>query len=262
MLVFGAILPHSAVLLPTVGKENLKKAKKTLEALEKIRRDFDAAKPDSVIIISSHAGNKEHFSLYANDEYLCNFEALGDFATKLAFEPSFPTLALLRKIIRIKGFPLALKGDKKLNYDFMAPLFYLNGGKSGGVRIAPLETANLPLKNNFDCGDAIREEILKSEKRIAVIASANLSHALETESPGGFSPAGKEFDAKIQEILMTKNAAGLMLYGEEKLKEAKECGSHQIAMLLGIFQQTDYKPEIYSYEAPFGVGFLVANLKI
>ncbi len=274
MLIFSAIVPHAAILLPSVGKENLKKLPKTLQALHNLKTDLEAAKPDAIIVISSHAGDKEHFSLYINNEYESDFEKLGDFATKIKFDADMEMLAVLRKAIRLKNFPLAVRSDKKLNYDLMLPLFYINGGLK--TKIIPLETASLPLKNHFDFGAALKEIIVQrgavetpsgfhcppSEKRVAIIAAGNLSHALATDAPGGFSPAGKEFDEKLREFIAAKNAAGLVLYDENKLKEAKECCSHQIATLFGAMQQIDYTPQIYSYESPFGVGFLVANLKL
>jgi len=33
-------------------------------------------------------------------------------------------------------------------------------------------------------------------------------------------------------------------------------------VLLGALSGSDYKPEIYSYEGPFGVGYLVADMKV
>jgi len=260
MLVFSAILPHAAILLPTVGKDNLKKMPKTIEALKKINDDFKAAKPDSVIVIFSHAGQDEFFSLYINKEYQSDFEKLGDFSTKLKFLPDFEMLANLRKFIRIKGFPLAVKGTEKLSYDATIPLFYTDEKQK--ANIVPLETAALPLKKHLDLGGVLKECIDSSNRRVAVIASANLSHALSTDAPGGLSPAGKEFDEKIQEFIANKNSVGLVSYDEQKLSEAKECASRPIAVLLGIMQQREYNPQIYSYEAPFGIGFLVANFKM
>ncbi len=260
MLVFSAILPHSAILLPNVGKENLKKFKKTTEALEKIKRDFEAAKADTVIVIASHAGTKPNFALYINDKYQSNFETLGDFATKLEMQPNFPMLAHLRKLVRLKGFPLATKANNALDYDFTVPLFCLNAANK--AKIVPFETADLPLKTNFECGSTIGEYILKSKERIAVIASANLSHNPEADSSGALSAMGQEFDEKIQKILTTNNAAGLMMLDETQLKEAKECGSKSISMLFGIMQQSGFTTEIYSYEAPLGISLIVTNFKL
>jgi len=46
--------------------------------------------------------------------------------------------------------------------------------------------------------------------------------------------------------------------------EAGECGLRSFSFLLGILEEAkiDWKAEILSYEAPFGVGYLVANFKL
>ncbi len=43
------------------------------------------------------------------------------------------------------------------------------------------------------------------------------------------------------------------------MKKAGECGMRSIAMLLGVINEVDLKPNILSYEGPFGVGYLVAE---
>jgi len=39
----------------------------------------------------------------------------------------------------------------------------------------------------------IAEKISETNKRVAVIASGDLSHALITSAPAGYNPAGPEF---------------------------------------------------------------------
>ena len=53
--------------------------------------------------------------------------------------------------------------------------------------------------------------------------------------------------------------------GEELVEEAGECGFRSIIILLGALsnlQQTTYNLQLLSYEGPFGVGYLIANVKI
>ena len=51
---------------------------------------------------------------------------------------------------------------------------------------------------------------------------------------------------------------------DEMYPEAGECGLRSFCFLLGILEESriNYKPEILSYEGPFGVGYLVANFKV
>jgi len=43
------------------------------------------------------------------------------------------------------------------------------------------------------------------------------------------------------------------------VEEASQCGYRSILILLGIMKNMDYAFKNYSYEGPFGVGYLVGN---
>ena len=47
---------------------------------------------------------------------------------------------------------------------------------------------------------------------------------------------------------------------ERLVSVAGECGLRSILILLGILSGNKIKPEVLSYEGPFGVGYLVALL--
>lgn len=49
------ILPHPPVLIPEIGKKQIKEAKKTAEAFAFVAREIAEKKPDTIIIISPHA---------------------------------------------------------------------------------------------------------------------------------------------------------------------------------------------------------------
>jgi hypothetical protein len=86
-LVFSAIVPHSPILLPTIGKDDLQKLKKTEAALKKLEEDFYLSKPDIVIIISPHGHLlKESFTFNMCAEFTTDLKDFGDLATKLTFK--------------------------------------------------------------------------------------------------------------------------------------------------------------------------------
>ncbi|MBU1131286.1 AmmeMemoRadiSam system protein A, partial [Patescibacteria group bacterium] len=78
----------------------------------------------------------------------------------------------------------------------------------------------------------------------------------------GFSSKGKEFDKKIIDLLKNKKHQEILTLDEELIKDAAECGYRSILILLGIFDKLNYQTDMLSYECPFGVGYLVANLEI
>ena len=78
----------------------------------------------------------------------------------------------------------------------------------------------------------------------------------------GFNPAGAEFDAKIQELLSSRNTTGLLNLDPTLVQNASECGFRSLLILVGVLRNMDYTYRQYSYEAPFGVGYLTANFII
>ena len=108
----------------------------------------------------------------------------------------------------------------------------------------------------------LKEVIMDSDKRIAVVASGDLSHGLTTDAPAGFSKVGSEFDKKIIQLLETRNTVGIAGMEDKFVEEATQCGYRSILILLGIMRDMDYSFKNYSYEGPFGVGYMIAGLEV
>lgn len=47
MLCFSSICPHPPIIIPEIGKENLKLVKKTTEAMNKLHKEFKKSKARS-----------------------------------------------------------------------------------------------------------------------------------------------------------------------------------------------------------------------
>ena len=96
----------------------------------------------------------------------------------------------------------------------------------------------------------------------ALIASGDLSHCLKEEGPYGFHPDGPKFDKALIEFLKKKDIENILKL-DEMYPQAGECGLRSFSFILGILEEAkiNWQPEILSYEAPFGVGYLVVNIK-
>ncbi len=262
MLTFAAITPHPPILIPAIGRENTKRIKKTAEALLELEKKIVAAKPDTVIIISPHGSLlPDAFSINLNPEYASNLEEFGDFSTKIKFKTNTALAFRIKELMEDKNIPLTLTSDEFLDHGAVVPLYFLTKNLPH-VSILPLGYSLLDFKTHFNFGDILKEIILNEDKRIAVIASGDLSHHLTKDAPAGYSPRGKEFDDKLTELITNKNTAGILKLDVDLVEKAGECGLRSILILLGLLERINYVPEILSYEGPFGVGYLVANFKL
>ena len=85
-LVFAAITPHPPLLIPAIGKQAIKKLAKTKAALERLEEELYLAKPDVLIILSSHARTiSDAFTINYCTEYVTDLREFGDLATKVTF---------------------------------------------------------------------------------------------------------------------------------------------------------------------------------
>lgn len=260
MLVFSAICPHPPILIPTIGKDNIKEIKNTVEAMKKLEQELYAAKPEVIVLISPHGEMiPDAFSINLNIHYQAKFEEFGDFTTQMEFASS-SLLALKIKERVENDLPIVLSSSENLDHGSSVPLFYL-AKHLKDIEIIPICYSFLDYDKHFQFGKLLKKEIAKSDKRVAVIASGDLSHALTKDAPAGYSPKGEEFDKNLIALLKRKDIPGILSMKPKAIEDAAECGFRSFAILFGIIEEYKFEVEVLSYEGPFGVGYLVANFK-
>jgi AmmeMemoRadiSam system protein B len=262
MIVFASICPHPPLLIPTIGKENLKQVKKTETAMKKLEEDFYAAKPDTVVIISPHSPLIPNaFGINMAENYTAHLNDFGDFSFKLHFAANKDLAHRLKERAEDQQFPVVLVSQPELDHGITVPLFYLTRHRPN-IPLVPLSFSMMDLPTHLKFGKIIRDEIQSDKSRVAVVASGDLSHRLTEGAPAGYSAMGARFDRELTKLIKKNNVEGILGLDQELVDEAGECGLRSITILLGILDEINYQPEILSYEGPFGVGYLVANFKL
>lgn len=253
-LVFAAITPHSPLLVPSIGKDHITQLAKTVEAFKRLEEDLYACKAETVIVISPHGQIKDVFTLNLAPEFEANLEEFGDFSTKTNFRGDVGLAYQIREDLETKA-PLQLTSITKLDYGSYIPLLLLANGLAD-VKVIPIHYSTLNMEAHLDFGRALKREIVMSDRRVAVIASGDLSHRLTKEAPGGYSPKAEKFDNKICELLQKNKVADILSLNPELIAEAQECGLKSILILLGLLDGFKATPQRLAYEAPYGVGYL------
>jgi len=150
------------------------------------------------------------------------------------------------------------------DWGFNVPLFFLAKDFKGEIQtyLIGLESPQFYFEQGQKLYQKLRGEQF-SAKKVALIASGDMSHCLKEESPYGFQPDGPKFDEALIKALKHKDIETILKL-DEIYPEAGECGLRSFCFMLGILEASglDYQPEILSYEGSFGVGYMVANFKI
>lgn len=260
-IVFSAFVPHSPFLIPSIGKENLKALKKTEDSFKLLEENLYASKAETLFIISPHGLIQANsFSMNLSPDFECNFEEFGDLATKINYKGDIGLAHKIRENLETKA-PLQLMSDKKLDYGSSIPLYLLTK-HIPDIKIIPIYYSNLDLDSHFKFGQVLKRELMIYKKRIGIIASGDLSHKLSKTSPAGYSPKANKFDNNLIKAVCDHKTSEILQYKKAYIHEVSECGLKSIIILLGILDGVNYKPELLSYEHPFGVGYLAMNFKL
>lgn len=261
-LVKSALLPHSPLLIPEIGRANYDFLGQTLAAYRKIQEELADLEPETIIIITPHGLSGNDFNLNAAPEMEINLQDFGFIPPKTIFSGDLLLADQIKNQLRGR-FPVHLSSELVLDYGSAIPAYLLQsaGRNFKLVTITPPEGANIEACYQF--GQALKDILNASPKKIAVIASGDLSHRLKKKSPGGYSPKGAKFDNKLIEYLndLETAATNILKMDHKLITEAGECGLKPIMILLGIIAGAGLEAKTLAYQTDFGVGYLSLEFK-
>lgn len=276
MILFAAITPHPPIIIPTIGQiEDINRAKKTINAMVKLGKDFCRIKPQIVIVISPHGiMNYNKITINTSPVLVGHFYAFSDLETELIVRNDENLGETIVKECKKLKIPLEDRASPDLDHGILVPLHYLfedldpqatriRHFKDGRlIRVIPITPSFAGPEVHFQFGKVLQKIAMALKTKIAIIASGDLSHRLTVGAPAGYSRRGAEFDNKIVDLLKKRDAKAILNLDPGLVEEAGECGFRPIATLLGALDGLNWTPEILSYEGPFGVGYLAANIKL
>ncbi len=270
-LVGCALLPHPPIMIPEVGKGELAKIKATVDAAGRVAEMIQAHNPQTVVIITPHGPVFEDaVCISVHPRLRGNLAAFGVPEVALGFETDGLLVRhILKKAERLGVNLVELTDDLAKTYRFrleldhgaIVPLYYLHKAGFRG-QLVHLSIGMLPYEEMYTFGKAVQAAIGLVDKRVAVIASGDLSHRLKPGAPAGYSPRAIEFDNQVVEAVRNLNVKSLLNMDRGLIEEAGECGLRPVFFLMGVLGGLPASAEILSYEGPFGVGYAVAYIKV
>ncbi|MEI6529200.1 MAG: class III extradiol dioxygenase subunit B-like domain-containing protein [Candidatus Falkowbacteria bacterium] len=263
-LIKTIVLPHSPLLIPEIGRANYSFLDKTANAYKQIGESLKELELDTLVIISPHGLSQDDaFTLNVSPEMSINLQDFGFIPPKTVLSGDSLLADQIKTGLK-SASPLQLISEPILDYGSAIPAYLFKNiiGDFKIIVITPAE--NLSLEDHLNFGKLLQEIIKSSDKKIAVLASSDLSHRLKRKSPGGYSPKGAKFDNKLIEYLSEPTTAvtNILKMDSKLIKDAGECGLKPILILLGILDGTPSKARIFSYQTDFGIGYLSLEFEI
>jgi len=257
-IVFAGIAPHPPITVPEVGRDAIREVRGSIDAMRKFTERLIASGAETVVLISPHAPLEARAFVAYNDAQL-----YGDFANFRAPETSVEApldkelLEAIRETSAEQSYEVVGIEGYNLDHGTAVPLYFLQRNGWGGSVVA-LGYTFLSNEAHLSFGSCIKRAVDTTERRVAFVASGDLSHRLKPSAPAGYNADAHLFDEEVIACLRASDPSRIAAIDQDLRRIAGECGYRSMLVALGTVLETEQDCEVLHYEAPFGVGYLVA----
>ena len=275
-LVFAAIAPHGGLAIAEAcAPEEREVATKTRAGMEELGRRFAAARPEAVVVATPHnvhianalgvivasrvAGRLDGVTPPIELDIGCDtelawrvlesFGAAGLSAAGVSFGSNEPGTAVA-----------------PMDWGVLIPLWFMGGRNDSPAPLVVVTPArDLPASDHVTAGAAIAAAAATSDRRIALIASADHGHAHAQTGPYGYHAAAAEYDRLVTDAVSNNRLEDLTTFSRELVEDAKADSWWQMLILHGATrgagraQGADWNSQLISYKAPTYFGMLTAS---
>jgi len=259
-VLFAALMPHAPILIPLVGGEERKASAATTAALQRAVTRLVARNPDAVLVVSPHAPRRlGAFGLWSGNRLRGNFERFRAPEAAVDLPNDLALGAELKLQMRRCGLQTWEIPSQCLDHGALVPLWHLaDAGWSGPTAVLAL---NYPGEGGLaQLGQAMAAAANELGKKLAIIASGDMSHRLTPTAPAGYDPRACDFDRAFIDCLRRGVYHELEQFDPELQQLAGEDALDSTLAAVAAVNWDSCGHEVLSYEGPFGVGYGVAVL--
>jgi AmmeMemoRadiSam system protein A/AmmeMemoRadiSam system protein B len=259
-IVFSGIAPHPPIMVPEVGREAVAEVRGSIAAMAELTHRIIKSGAETVVIISPHAPlSPDAFVAYHSQPLHGNFANFRAPGTSVEFPIDEELLAGIVNSASHADYDVPALEGQALDHGTAVPLYFLDRNGWHG-RVVALGYSFLANEDHLKFGECIREAAESVGRTVAFVASGDLSHRLKPEAPAGYNPSAHFFDEQVVDALTGNTPLQIVDIDPNLRRMAGECGYRSILVALGLTKSLPAACEVLHYEAPFGVGYLVAQL--
>jgi AmmeMemoRadiSam system protein A len=235
--------------------------------MKALTEEIAQEQPETLIIISPHSPVfADSFAIKSSPQLIGSLANFGAFSVKFSFKNDLKLVEqIISKAAEFK-IPMVRLGEQystfveaeELDHGILVPLYFIS--KEINVPIVSISISYLDYWKHYAFGLAIQEAVFSLARRAVFIASGDLSHRLTPGAPAGYDPQGVKFDRLVVKLVKESRFKELLEMDASLIEAAGECGLRSIIVMTGLFNAFKVKTRVYSYEGPFGVGYLVASV--
>jgi aromatic ring-opening dioxygenase LigB subunit len=271
-LVGCFVAPHPPIAVPEVGGEEVRRVESTLQAMRRMGRRVAHMVPQTIVFLSPHSPlTRSHMGVSLASSYQGSLAFFRAPQIRLQASSDQALAQTIIDEVAAAGIPVlatAASGETvDLDHGAVVPLHFMTERLGYPFRLVSLSFSYLSLDEHVGFGEAVGRVLVASPTKTIYLASSDLSHRLTRDAPAGYDPRGAEFDRAVADSFAAGDWQALLTIDPTTVKAAGECGYRSLAVLSGLVNVvnragTTTQTELYSYEGPFGVGYLVGEVKL
>ena len=259
-LVFSGIAPHPPIMVPEVGRESIAEVKRSIEGMAELTRRIIDSDAESLILISPHAPlDPVAFVAYSGPVLTGDFADFRAPFTTIEAPLDEELLNAIKRTAEADSLEIVDLRERKLDHGTAVPLYFLQQNGWKGAVVA-LGYSFLPNDMHLRFGECIKKAVDEIGRKVAFVASGDLSHRLKPEAPAGYNPIAHIFDDEVVGAINDNRPDRIIHIDPELRRMAGECGYRSMLVALGAARELPPAGDVLTYEAPFGVGYLVAQV--
>src|SRR5438309_163249 len=259
-IVFAGIAPHPPIMVPEVGGAAIAEVRGSIDAMAEMTQRIIASGAETLVLISPHAPLEPYaFVAYQGPQLYGDFANFRGANATVNAELDEELLDAIARVAAKQSYEVLPIEGYNLDHGTAVPLYFLQRNGWRG-RVVALGYNFLSNEDHLRFGNSIRKAADSVGRRVAFIASGDLSHRLKLAAPAGYSPDAHLFDEEVVAALREGAPERVINIDQNLRNQAGECGYRSMLVAFGVTEGLPPAPEVLHYEAPFGVGYVVAQL--
>lgn len=262
-------VPHPPLAVPAVGRGQEFQIEATLKGLQSIGDKIADIAPETIIYVTPH-GNafKEAIAILYKEEVEGDLSTFGAFdeVYKKTIDMAF-SMALHKKLEEEGLASVLLDSNASrqyrcpltLDHGVLVPMSYIDQVYNA-YKMVHLTTGFHDPKTHYAIGRWVKEVAEAMNQSVVVVCSGDMSHALKEDGPYTFNPMGKVYDQLVVEGIQAGSAEAVLAIKDEVVEAAAQCGYRSFILGFGATNGSQIEGHVYSYEGPFGVGYMTGAL--
>ena len=277
-LCAGFLMPHPPVLISDVGKGLEKNAEKTVVACTRAAARIAKFEPDLIVMISPHGPLFSDFLfIYDNPLLSGSFYSFGAPDLRLSCEQNSVFRGIFTGLLKDASIPAGTIDiaqmkrygiENELDHGVLVPLYFIQAAQKN-FKLLAMSSSALDSETICRVGVLLEKAAVTAGLRVCIVSSGDMSHRVTEDSPYGKTKEGAKFDNAICSAITSSDVQAIRSIDADLRNQAGECGYRSLLMMTAAVEAAGkeacapegaaYSSSLLSYEAPFGIGYCVAE---